>query len=207
MDMTSFLIYCVIATFTPGPTNLVILSTVNHFGAKQAMQYSYGAAAGFGLLLVISAVLNNLLLTVIPKIVIAMQVVGSIYMLYLAYLMCKSDSSNPAGNQTATFLSGFMMQFLNPKVVLFSWTVGKKGIVRFSTPIVYDHRLGERVVSLSKAILGDKDEALCSEMPTWNKSSSWMRYVQSLLYPNFNLSGYLRLILEFPLTNTSLIAR
>lgn len=123
MDMTSFLIYCVIATFTPGPTNLVILSTVNHFGAKQAMKYSYGAAAGFGLLLVISAVLNNLLITVIPKILIAMQVVGSIYMLYLAYLMCKSHSSNPTGNQTATFLSGFMMQFLNPKVVLFSWTV------------------------------------------------------------------------------------
>ncbi len=44
-------------------------------------------------------------------------------MLYLAYLMCKSHSSNPTGNQTATFLSGFMMQFLNPKVVLFSWTV------------------------------------------------------------------------------------
>ncbi len=62
MDMTSFLIYCVIATFTPGPTNLVILSTVNHFGAKQAMKYSYGAATGFGLLLVISAVLNNLLI-------------------------------------------------------------------------------------------------------------------------------------------------
>ncbi|RKP51436.1 LysE family translocator [Cohnella endophytica] len=123
MDLTSFLIYCMIATFTPGPTNIVILSTVNRYGAKKAMKYSYGATVGFGLLLVFSALLNNLLITILPKILIAMQVIGSIYMLYLAYLICKTNSSNPTVNQTATFLSGFMMQFLNPKVVLFTLTV------------------------------------------------------------------------------------
>ncbi|WP_282940283.1 LysE family transporter [Paenibacillus sp. RC67] len=123
MDITSFLIYCMIATFTPGPTNLVILSTVNNYGTKKAMKYSYGATVGFGLLLVISAALNNLLITGMPKILITMQVIGSMYMLYLAYLICKSDSSNPTVNQPATFLSGFLMQFFNPKVVLFTWTV------------------------------------------------------------------------------------
>lgn len=44
-------------------------------------------------------------------------------MLYLAYLIFKSDSSNPTANQTSTFSSGFLMQFLNPKVVLFTMTV------------------------------------------------------------------------------------
>jgi len=123
MGTTSFLIYCIIATFTPGPTNIVILSTVNHFGVKKAMKYSYGATVGFGLLLIISAALNNLLITILPKILITMQVIGSLYMLYLAYLICKTSSSNPTVNQPATFLSGFMMQFLNPKVVLFTLTV------------------------------------------------------------------------------------
>ncbi|MFF2017714.1 LysE family translocator [Paenibacillus sp. NPDC058177] len=123
MDTTSFLIYCMIATFTPGPTNIVILSTVNHYGANQALKYSYGATVGFGLLLVISAVLNNLLLTILPKVLMIMQVIGSLYMLYLAYLICKKDSSNPSENQAATFWSGFMMQFLNPKLVLFTLTV------------------------------------------------------------------------------------
>ncbi|ANY66206.1 lysine transporter LysE [Paenibacillus sp. BIHB 4019] len=123
MDMASFLIYCVIATFTPGPTNIVILSTVQNSGAKQALTYTYGAAVGFGLLLVISAVLNTALLTILPKILLMMQIVGSCYMIYLAYQVCKMDASNPAANQTATFRSGFLLQFLNPKVVLFALTV------------------------------------------------------------------------------------
>ncbi len=124
MDAASFLIYCVIATFTPGPTNIVILSTVNHFGAKRAMTYSYGAAVGFGLLLVISAVLNNWLIAILPSIFMLMKVIGSMYMLYLAYLIGKKDSSGPAAaHQPATFMSGFMMQFINPKTVLFALTV------------------------------------------------------------------------------------
>ncbi|MWV46259.1 LysE family transporter [Paenibacillus sp. HJL G12] len=123
MDITSFLIYCIIATFTPGPTNIVILSTVHQDGAKRAMKYTYGATVGFGLLLVISAVLNHLLITIMPKIFITMQVIGSMYMLYLAYLVCKTNSSDPTVKKTGTFLSGFVMQFLNPKVVLFTLTV------------------------------------------------------------------------------------
>ncbi|MEV5027974.1 LysE family translocator [Paenibacillus sp. LPE1-1-1.1] len=123
MDIASFLIYCMIATFTPGPTNIVILSTVHNLGAKKAMKYTYGATIGFGLLLFISAMLNTILITFIPKIIIVIQIIGSIYMLYLSYLIYNMNASNPAANQTATFLSGFLMQFLNPKVVLFTLTV------------------------------------------------------------------------------------
>lgn len=123
MDITSFLIYCLISTFTPGPTNIVILSTVHHFGAKKAMKYTYGATIGFGLLLVISAALNTVLVTIIPKLLIVMQIIGSIYMIYLAYQIYKTDTSNPTVNQSATLMSGFLMQFLNPKVILFSMTV------------------------------------------------------------------------------------
>ncbi|WP_068501420.1 LysE family translocator [Paenibacillus kribbensis] len=123
MNITSVLIYCIIATFTPGPTNIVILSTVHNFGAKKAMKYTYGATIAFGLLLVISAILNTMLVTIIPKILIVMQIIGSCYMFYLAYQVYKMDTSNPTVNQTATFMSGFLMQFLNPKVVLFTMTV------------------------------------------------------------------------------------
>ncbi|WP_337101871.1 LysE family translocator [Paenibacillus sp. YIM B09110] len=131
MDVTSFLIYCTIATFTPGPTNIVILSTVNKFGAKKAMKYAYGATAGFGSLLIISAILNALLLTIIPKILIVIQIIGSGYMLFLAYQIFKTDTSNRTVNQSATFMSGFLMQFLNPKVVLFAITVIPSFIISY----------------------------------------------------------------------------
>ncbi|MDQ6599022.1 LysE family translocator [Bacillus salipaludis] len=123
MNITSFLIYCIIVTFTPGPTNIVILSTVHHLGTKKALEYTYGATIAFGILLVISAMLNTLLITIIPKILIVIQIIGSFYMFYLAYQIYKADTSKPTVNQSGTFKSGFLMQFLNPKVLLFTMTV------------------------------------------------------------------------------------
>lgn len=125
MNIASFFIYCIIVTFTPGPTNIVILSTVHNLGAKKAMKYTYGATIAFGILLSVSAMLNTVLLTALPKILPFMQVVGSVYMVYLAFQIYKMDPTKPTGKQTATstFLSGFLMQFINPKVVLFTMTV------------------------------------------------------------------------------------
>ncbi|MFD4705416.1 LysE family translocator [Gottfriedia sp. NPDC058432] len=123
MNFTSFILYCFIVTFTPGPTNIVILSTVHNTGTKKALEYTYGATLAFGLLLLISAMLNTILIGIIPKILNLMQVIGSFYMIYLAYQIYKMDSSKSSEKQSGTFMSGFLMQFLNPKVVLFTMTV------------------------------------------------------------------------------------
>ncbi|WP_410514955.1 LysE family translocator [Paenibacillus sp. BR2-3] len=123
MNITSFLIYCVVVTFTPGPANIVILSSVQHFGAKKAMQYVFGATIAFGLLLAASALLNRTLTGVIPNILSIMQIIGSLYMLYLAYQIYKMDSTVAKNNQSANFVSGLLMQFINPKAILFTLTV------------------------------------------------------------------------------------
>ncbi|MBP2650100.1 MAG: eamB [Firmicutes bacterium] len=123
MDITAFLIYCVIITFTPGPTNIVILSTVQGFGIKKAMEYTYGATIAFGALLSISAILNTVLIVVIPKILIIMQIIGSLYILYLAYQIYNMDTPGATVEKVATYRYGFIMQFVNPKVVLFTMTV------------------------------------------------------------------------------------
>ncbi|MCP3029497.1 LysE family translocator [Halobacillus sp. A5] len=138
MNFTSFLLYCFVITFTPGPTNIVILSTTHNLGTKKAMNYTYGATMAFGLLLAISAMLNAVLMTIIPKILIVMQILGSVYMLYLAYQIYRMDASKPSVQQTGTFMSGFLMQFLNPKVILFTMTVLPSFILPhyISTPAV-----------------------------------------------------------------------
>lgn len=122
-NITSLLVYCVIVTFTPGPTNIVILSGVYNFGTKKTMEYVYGATIAFGILLAVSVVLSNLLMMVIPKILLVMQTVGSIYMLYLAYQIYSISEAKSNAEQTITFRGGFLMQFVNPKVIVFTMTV------------------------------------------------------------------------------------
>lgn len=123
LDIPSFILYCFIVTFTPGPTNIVILTTVQNFGVKQAVEYTYGATIAFGLLLGVSTILNTVLMNNLPKILLGIQIIGTIYMLYLAYQIYKMDTSKPTNYQTGTFTTGFLMQFSNPKVLLFTLTV------------------------------------------------------------------------------------
>ncbi|WP_379144554.1 LysE family translocator [Paenibacillus sp. sgz500992] len=123
MNITAFIIYCVVITITPGPTNIVILSSVQHFGARKTMKYVYGATIAFGLLLAASAVLNHVLAGVIPNIVGIMQIIGSVYMLYLAYQIYKMNTGEAAPSHNTNFLSGLVMQFVNPKVIIFTLTV------------------------------------------------------------------------------------
>lgn len=146
MNIASFLIYCIIVTVTPGPTNIVILSTVHNFGTKKAMEYTYGATIAFGLLLAISAMLNTVLIAVMPEILHIMQIIGCLYIVYLAYQIYKMDTSKSTAKQTATFMSGFLMQFVNPKVVLFTMTVIPSFVMPYYTAL---SKLGIFVVCIT----------------------------------------------------------
>ncbi len=56
----------------------------------------------------------------------------------------------------------YVMLYIEPQLLL--EVIEKKDIVRFLTPVVYDYRLEQRILSLSNAILSEKDEDLCSEL-------------------------------------------
>jgi AraC-like DNA-binding protein len=56
----------------------------------------------------------------------------------------------------------YVMLYIEPQLLL--EVIEKKALVRFTTPIVYDHRIEQRILNLSNAILSEKDEALCSEL-------------------------------------------
>ena len=133
MNILAFLAYSIIMTFTPGPTNVVILATVQNQGTRKGLEFAAGATLAFALLLAIAATLSGVLRDVMPSITPAMGVVGAAYMLYLAYRICTADGSDETGGDSAAsgaFKRGFVMQFVNPKVVLFTLTV----ITNFVTP-------------------------------------------------------------------------
>ncbi|MBG3878052.1 LysE family translocator [Desulfovibrio oxamicus] len=141
MSLLSLLLYCVVVTFTPGPTNVVILSIAHGEGTRRALVFSAGAAAAFALMLAASAALNSLLAELLPLAQPVLQLVGGAYMLYLAWKVYGMDvgadggqavGDAPAGHtgggpvprsDRALFVTGFLMQFVNPKVVMFTLTV------------------------------------------------------------------------------------
>lgn len=123
MDLIFFLTYCILITITPGPTNIVILSTVQNNGVKKAVEFCYGATLAFAIILFLSVFFNTILTKYIPNLLSVMQIIGTVYILYLAYLIFNMNLISSNGKDIASFKIGFLMQFINPKVIIFCLTV------------------------------------------------------------------------------------
>lgn len=123
MNILFFVLYCTLMTATPGPTNITILSTVHNYGVKKALEFSFGSAFAFFVLLSLSVIFNSILMIYLPNIITVLQVVGAVYMLYLAYQIFKINKNSKKENKLLSFKGGFLMQFINPKSVLFALTV------------------------------------------------------------------------------------
>lgn len=134
MNMITLIVYCFIVTATPGPTNIIILSNVQNYGIKSGMRFIYGSIIGFVVLLVISAILNSFLNKVLPNIIIYLQILGTIYMIHLAYQIFNMDVSKKDESKVkGSFFSGLLLQFINPKVILFTLTVFPSFILPYSS--------------------------------------------------------------------------
>lgn len=133
MNMMFFLSYCLIMTITPGPNNIMILSMVHQYGIAKAVQFCYGSIMGFGIALALAAIFNAVLTAFIPNIIGVLQWIGSLYMLYLAYQIIRMDGSISSKKEFSSFKKGFLLQFVNPKGVLFCLTVFPSFILPYHT--------------------------------------------------------------------------
>ena len=123
MNLVFFVLYCFMMTASPGHTNIMILSTVHNYGVKRALNFSLGSGVGFFTLLVLCVVFNVILLSYLPKIIFFLQGMGALYMVYLAYSIFKISDAKKNNYNTSTFKTGFLMQFINPKSLIFTLSV------------------------------------------------------------------------------------
>jgi len=134
IDFGVLIPFVLITTFTPGPNNLSCTSMSINFGIKKTMNYIYGIVTGFFLLLLLCGFFSNLLFTALPSIESIMRWVGAIYILYLAYGTFRASFSlQEKSNQYLWgFYKGILLQFLNPKVIIYGLTLYSA----FLTPLI-----------------------------------------------------------------------
>lgn len=123
MHVYDFLIYCFITAYTPGANNLLSMSNAIRLGFRRSIRFNLGILAGFTTVMTICAVFSTALYSFLPKIKFVMQFLGAAYMLFLAWKLWRSsnDLSADGGNE-ASFLSGMILQFTNPKIYIYAIT-------------------------------------------------------------------------------------
>lgn len=119
-NLTAFLSFMVVMTFTPGPNNIMSLSNASRYGFIKSIRFNIGVFAGFFVVIGFCSIFSLTLLGLLPSIKSVITPIGALYILWLAWKTYGSSihEADESG-RTNTFLSGFFLQFVNPKVILY----------------------------------------------------------------------------------------
>lgn len=114
--------FALASSITPGPVNIVALSSGARFGFWPSMRHVLGATLGFTLLLVLIGFGLHETLREWPFLTRAIQWAGVAFLLYMAVRLAADDGQLNVRQESArpSLLYGALMQWLNPKAWLAS---------------------------------------------------------------------------------------
>ncbi|WP_088187096.1 LysE family transporter [Desulfosporosinus sp. FKA] len=141
-NFTAFLSYVVITTFTPGPNNIMSMSNASRHGFMKCIFFNIGIFFGFFTIIALCSTFSVTLFRLIPSIKPIMTCIGAVYILWLAWKTYKNDPHNKGNSdsndqkKTNTFKAGFLLQFVNPKVILYGITTVSTFIVPYYRSVI-----------------------------------------------------------------------
>lgn len=129
--LLSVLLFALVSTATPGPNNLMVMTSGMNFGVLRTLPHYLGICIGFpAMVLAISMGLGKVL-EAVPVMHQVIKVLGISYLLYLAWRIAttateieKNDTSRPL-----SFLQAAAFQWVNPK----AWVMAIGALATFTT--------------------------------------------------------------------------
>ena len=154
-NVFAFVSFVVVTSFTPGPNNIMSMSNACRYGFRRSMRFTLGVMTGFFLLVGLSIMFSIALFRLIPAVKPVMTVIGAAYILWLAWKTATSPPHDEGGAGQSTFISGVLLQFLNPKGILYGLTAASTFIVPYyhSIPILVGFAVALALVALASTTL------------------------------------------------------
>lgn len=133
--LLAMLSFSFVMSITPGPVNMIILSSGISYGAKRTIPYVSGATAGFTLLLLFIGFGLSQFIKTHPSFLSYLAIAGSLYIIYMGYKIAISkDELEVSKKDAPKFYEGFLLQWINPK----AWIACVSGASIFSSTGSYD---------------------------------------------------------------------
>ncbi|QDB99978.1 MULTISPECIES: LysE family translocator [Phyllobacteriaceae] len=131
--LLALLAYAFVTSITPGPNNLMLLTSGVNFGFTRTIPHMLGIGIGFVVLLMAVGLGLGAVLTAFPVLHTALKVAGGVYLLYLSWkiAMARSfDDGGEARTRPMTFLEAAAFQWVNPK----AWVMAVTAMAVYSNP-------------------------------------------------------------------------
>ena len=126
MDFTALLglsLVCAMGAMSPGPSLAVVLRNTISGGRTQGIMTGIGHGIGFSIYAMIAVTSLSAILIADKTKFTLLQWAGVIVLIWLSYnMLTHQPSDNPKEHQSSGrrgFVEGFMISFLNPKILVF----------------------------------------------------------------------------------------
>lgn len=136
VQWTAFFTYILITCNTPGPNVVLAMNTARVHGLRKTLPLIAGMMSGLLLLMTFCALFNLLLASLLPALLPLLRTAGTVYILRLARKIAfpkRSSRQNTTADEAPEFRHGFVLQFLNPKVILLGLTTLSAFILPWTT--------------------------------------------------------------------------
>lgn len=133
MNITTLLAifsFSIVMSISPGPVNMLIITSGINNGFKKTVPFISGATIGFTLLLFLIAIGLKTILSSYSNFLFYLEIFGSAFIIYMGYKIATSNSKiniENKENKTLRFYEGFLLQWLNPK----AWIACISGVSMF----------------------------------------------------------------------------
>ena len=130
--LLALFVFAFSTTATPGPNNVMIMTSGLNFGIKRSIPHFLGICIGFPfMVLLVGAGLGGMF-EAFPFMHSLVQIVGVVYLLYLAWKIACSEAAVAGKNASTplTFIQSSLFQWVNPK----AWMMATGAVAAFSTP-------------------------------------------------------------------------
>ncbi len=112
--------FAFVGTVSPGPNNAVLWASGMRFGFRRTMPHVVGTALGIGMLALGVAAGIGALFDAIPAAKLGLKVVGSAYLVYVAFLVVRGGGIGRADvSHPLSLWQGITFQCVNPKAWIF----------------------------------------------------------------------------------------
>ncbi|MFJ2682967.1 LysE family translocator [Pseudomonas sp. NPDC087342] len=121
-----FLLFAFVASITPGPTNILVLSNSARYGLKAAVPIIFGACASAATIVLLVGTGAGSSLTSLPGVQTTMQWVGVAWLSYLAWqiFFAQAQALAPQDTQARLGMVGAAsLQLINPKTWMMALAV------------------------------------------------------------------------------------
>lgn len=144
-------LFIFVTSITPGPNNFMLATSGLQFGLRRTLPHIGGIFTGITVLMLMAVFGLNQLLLNLPGALLTLRLLGSAYLLYLAWKILGFSIATNHNKQTRpmTFVQAGLFQFANPK----AW-MASSAMVALALPLFDSLWVAIEVLLITRTTIG-----------------------------------------------------